>query len=80
MKILSPIACLVISSFLGLASAQDEPLNENNFTLHAAALLKKTLGQNTVSVKAPLIINFGQLQLKLDGIFRSWLRNYFLCR
>jgi uncharacterized protein YtpQ (UPF0354 family) len=79
MKILSSIACLIMSSFIGLASSQEVPLNENEFTSYVAALLKKSLGDGPVEAKAPLTIGLGPLQANLDRIFGFCKSNQRAC-
>ena len=71
---MNPIRKLSIALMLMLASAfaaaQDIPRDEKGFTEAVAERLRKEVAGAAVSIKGPLTISFGELQVNLDRIFK----------
>jgi hypothetical protein len=70
------VATLLFSS---TAYAQSVPLDEASFTEHAAALLRKEIGEQAVVVKGPLTLGLGELQANLDRVFSYCKRERGSC-
>ena len=66
--------CTMLALFLGLSSASavkagDIPRDETGFTEYVAAQMRKEVAGDSVTIKGPLTLGFGELQANLNRIY-----------
>lgn len=72
-------AAVVAVCPIGVASAEDIPLDEPGFAKHVAERVRKAVGKTPVRVKGSLTLSVGKLQANLDRVYAFCRQNAAGC-